>query len=209
MTLGLLDIFIIFLITIGPLKGMIVYGALTAEADQDFRRKVAIKAVSTATVICVLFAVAGEFLLQIFHVTLPALKFSGGLILLIFAIGMVLGSGGHSEPEAGAAPSTDIAISPIAVPMLATPHGIVAIVTVSAAATSLGQRLGIIAMVLAVEAFNLLVMLNAFRILKYLSPAGLQVIGRIVAILLAALAVQLMIFAFRDLGLIAPVAVGH
>jgi multiple antibiotic resistance protein len=138
MTLGAVDIFTILLITIGPLKGMIVYAALTAKADLAFRRKVALRAVVTATGIVLLFILAGEFMLQVFHVTIPALKIAGGIILLLVALHMVMGEMGSEEKEGveAAEPSLDIAIFPLAVPMLATPQGIVAIVAMTAAATT-------------------------------------------------------------------------
>lgn len=91
MQFGAVDIFTILLITIGPMKAMIVFTALTARADVAFRRKVAIRAVATATGIVLLFIVAGELLLQVFHVTLPALKIAGGIILLLVALHMVMG----------------------------------------------------------------------------------------------------------------------
>jgi multiple antibiotic resistance protein len=59
---------------------MIVYAALTAKADLAFRRKVALRAVVTATGIVLLF-LAGEFMLKVFRI--PALKIAGGIILLV------------------------------------------------------------------------------------------------------------------------------
>src|SRR5690349_17000393 len=91
MPFGLVDIFVILLITIGPIKATIVYAALTAKADSAFRRQVAVKTVIAAGAVILLFVLAGEFLLQVFHITLPALKIAGGLILLLFALHMVLG----------------------------------------------------------------------------------------------------------------------
>jgi multiple antibiotic resistance protein len=112
MKLGAVDIFTILLITTGPLKGMIVYAALTAKADLAFRRKVALRV--TATGIVLLFILAGEFMLQVFHVTTPALKIAGGIILLLVALHMVMGETGDEEKEGveAAEPSLDIAIFP-------------------------------------------------------------------------------------------------
>ena len=198
MELGLVDVFTILLVTIGPLKAMVIFTAITGSADDAFRRTVAIKGVMVAAIVLLLFVVAGEFLLQIFHVSLPALKIAGGLILVLFALGMVMGSGNHGE-ETGGNPSPDIAIYPLAMPAIATPQGIVAVVTLAAAADL--QRLIIIAvMVLAIMAINLGTLLAAGRIVAWIGPAGLQIMAKVAGILLAALAVQLMISALRDLG---------
>jgi small neutral amino acid transporter SnatA (MarC family) len=110
MKFGAVDIFTILLITIGPLKGMIVFAALTAQADPGFRRKVAMRAVATATGIVLLFIVAGELMLQIFHVTLPALKIAGGIILLLVALHMVMGEMGNEGKDMGTALITALTI---------------------------------------------------------------------------------------------------
>lgn len=205
MPFGLVDIFVILLITIGPIKATIVYAALTAKADSTFRRQVAIKTVVTAGAVILLFVIAGEFLLQVFHITLPALKIAGGLILLLFALHMVLGDEKKGDAE-GAAPSTDIAVYPLAMPLMATPQGIVAIVTLAASADTMRENVGLLVMVLIILAINLVVLLLADKIIKFIGPAALLVIGKIVGILLAGLAVQLMISAGTDLGLIAKAA---
>jgi multiple antibiotic resistance protein len=203
MTLGWLDVFVLFLITVGPLKGLVVFAAVTAKADAGFRRAVAFKAITAATIVVLVFALAGQVLLDVFHVTLPALKIAGGLILLLFALHMVMGE--PEKEEAGAAPpSMDIAIYPLAMPALATPQGIVAIVTIMAAAHGWGEMVRNIVLLLAVMAIDLGALLAADRIVKWLGAAALGIIARIAGILLAALAVQLAISALRDLGALAP-----
>ena len=201
MQFGILDIVTVLLVTIGPLKALIIYATLTAKADAGFRRQVAIKTVATATIVSLVFVVAGEILLRIFHVSLPALKIAGGIILLLFAIGMVMG-GGHDDEETPKALSLDIAVYPLAMPMMATPQGLVALTAISAAQPN-ALWVGIIALiVLIIMGFNLVCLLSADRIIKAIGPSGLQIIAKVAGVLLTALAVQLMILGFRDLGLI-------
>ncbi|HEX7073424.1 MAG TPA: MarC family protein [Hyphomicrobiaceae bacterium] len=209
MQLGTVDIATLLLVTVGPLKALIVFGTLTARADSDFRRQVAIRTVAVATIVTLLFVLAGEFLLQIFHITLPALKIAGGIILLLFAIHMVMGEAGKKEDIK--MPSPDIAIFPLAMPMMATPQGLVAITVIVAGRQSYSDVLVVVVILLAIMVFNLVCMLSADRIISAIGPAALQVIAKIAGLLLTALAVQLMISAFRDLGLIERVigATGH
>jgi multiple antibiotic resistance protein len=202
--LGTLDILMILLITVGPLKAAIVFSSMTAKADTAFRRAVAIKTVSTATIVVLLFAVFGEFMLKVFHVSLPALKLAGGLILVLFAISMVLGAGHDDEPKVAANPSMDIAIYPLAMPLMATPQGIVAIVTIAAAAATFGDTARLLILLVAIMALNLATLLAAEKIIKAIGAPALVITGRIVGILLAALAMQLMISALRDLGALPP-----
>ena len=116
---------------------------------------------------------------------------------------MVMGEMGNEEKEGvkAAEPSLDIAIFPLAVPMLATPQGIVAIVAMTAAATT-SQLIMIVVFSLAIMAFNLLSCSAAGRIVKVIGVSGIQVIAKVAGILLAALAVQLMLLALQDLGVL-------
>ena len=201
MQFGVLDIVTVLLVTIGPLKALIIYATLTARADADFRRQVAIKTVTTAAIVTLVFVLAGEMLLQIFHVSLPALKIAGGIILLLFAIGMIMGGHGGEE-EKPKALSLDLAVYPLAMPMMATPQGLVALTAITAAQPNL-LWVGVIALiVLAIMALNLACLLSADRIIKAIGPSGLQIIAKVAGVLLTGLAVQLMILGFRDLGLI-------
>jgi len=207
MQFGILDIITVLLVTIGPLKALIVYGTLTARADADFRRQVAIKTVTTAAIVSLVFVLSGEILLRIFHVSLPALKIAGGIILLLFAIGMVMGGGHGDEEEKPKTLSLDIAVYPLAIPMMATPQGLVALTAIAAAQPNL-LWVGLLALiVLAIMALNLACLLSADRIIKAIGPSGLQVIAKVAGVLLTGLAVQLMILGFRDLGLIDPALV--
>jgi multiple antibiotic resistance protein len=202
MQLGALDILMIFLVTIGPLKASIVYTTLTANADPAFRRSVAIKTVVTSTVVAILFVVAGEFLLKVFHVSIPALKIAGGLILLLYALSMVMGDESNKSSHAGTVQSTDIGIYPLAMPLMATPQGLVAIVTITATATSTNEVLLVAGLILGIMAFNFVFLLVAHRIIGLIGPSALQIVARIVGLLLVALAVQLMIWGLGDLGVL-------
>lgn len=204
MQLGFIDILTILLVTVGPLKVLIVFGTLTAKADSDFRRQVANRTVMIATIVTLVFVVAGEFFLQVFHISLPALKIAGGIILLLFALGLAMGGGHEEEGEKPKALSLDIAVFPLAMPMMATPQGLVAITVIVAA----GRVLVVIVALLLVMALNLLCMRSADRIIKAIGPSALQVIAKVAGLLLTALAVQLMILGFRDLGVIPAVAGG-
>lgn len=205
MPFGIADIFVILLITIGPLKATIVYATLTAKSDAAFRRQVAIKTVITATIVIILFILAGEVILKVFHISLPALKIAGGLILLLFALHMVLGEEKKGQAEE-VGPSPNIAVYPLAMPLMATPQGIVAIVTIAAGAQTMGDIAILLVLALIILAINLIVLLLADKIIAAIGPAALMIIGKIVGILLAGLAVQLMISAGIDLGLIAKPA---
>lgn len=205
---GIADIIALLFVTIGPLKAAIVYSKMTATAGPALKKQIAFSTVTVATIVCLVFVFFGQNLLNLFHVSLPALKIAGGLILLLFALDMVLGE--HKDVEGGdLPPSPEIAIYPLAIPLMATPQGLVAITAIVAETQTFVQKLAVAAIVLAVMALNLVILLSAGKLGLGKSAGRAIVISKVMGLLLSALAVQLMISAFRDLGLIAAAAQAH
>ncbi|MGH6890638.1 MAG: MarC family protein [Dongiaceae bacterium] len=204
MSLGIADILIILLIVAGPLKPAIVFAALTAKSDAAFKRQVAIKTVVTASIVLLIFILAGEGILGVFHISLAALKLAGGLILLLFALGMVMGEEKKGD-AAAAPPSLSIAVYPLAMPLMATPQAIVAIVTMAAAMPKMQGAATLVVLTAVVMAINLVVLVFADKIIAKIGVAALQITARVVGLLLAALAVQLMLWGLGDVGAIPPI----
>ena len=207
--MGWIEIFVLLFVTIGPVRAAIVFLGLTKSADADLKRAIAIRTVFISAVVCVIFALVGAGILAGLKVSVEALLIAGGAILFIFALKLVLGD----EKEASAAgpppaPTIDVAAFPLAVPLMASPHGLVAIVAIEATlqqgmtANALLEAGIFVGLILGVMAINLGFLLAADRIFAKIPPAILKVVLRVVGLLLCALAVQLIIFGFDGLGLI-------
>lgn len=207
MNFGIADDIAILAITVGPLKAAIVYATLTGGADKALRRAIAFRTVIVATLVLLIFVVFGEFILRIFHISLPALKLAGGLILLLFALGMVMGDDQNGLGSGGPV-TIAVATYPLAMPLMATPQGIVTVVTLAAAKPELSNIILLIVILLAIMGLNLVVLLSANKILGK-GGGAMQVVGRVVGLLLAGLAMQLMILGLTDLGLIPAAAQAH
>ncbi len=204
-----LDIFFGILITMGPLKVVLVYGETTRELSPEWRRRIAVKAVGVAAIVGLLFIVLGKVLLDLFHFSTAALTIAGGAILFIFAINMVLSSGGGDNHGAEDKDPTKIAVFPLAMPLMATPIGIVYLTVLSVTFNEVNVMLIIIGLLfLLVMLINLGVLLGESKILKYIPADAFGVAERILGILLAALAVQTIINGLRELGVLAAQA-GH
>ena len=200
----LIDIFLIIFIGMGPIKALLVYIGMTKDADRALQRQVAQKAVITATVVGLLLLVAGAFFMRILHFTTSALTIAGGLILLILALTIVLSPAEKPEPDAtldeGALLSK--AIYPLGIPLLLNPVGIVALTVFSAETQGLLQ-LGVIAvMVLVVAAIDFGIFVVSHRLGKYLTHERILVLEKLLGILLAALAVQMILNGLAELGII-------
>lgn len=201
------DIFFGILITMGPLKVVLIYGETTRELSPELRRRIAVKAVGVAAIVGLLFIVLGKVLLDLFHFSIAALTIAGGAILFIFAINMVVSRGAGNNHGAEDKDPTKIAVFPLAMPLMATPIGIVYLTVLSVTFNEADVTLIIIGLLfMLVMLINLGILLGESKILKYIDPDAFGVAERILGILLAALAVQTIINGLRELGVLAAQA---
>ena len=187
----ILSVFTMIFVTMGPIKVLIVYAEKTASIAPPVRRRIAYKAVFIASAIGLLFVIAGKFLMELFKFSIGSLQIAGGLILLIFAIGMVLSESEHEEKEYSDREADGLAVYPFAMPLMASPMGIVVLTVYSVAADAANEQLIWLGVVfLVVMVINLVALLTEERVLNFISPEVLQVAERVLGILLAALSVQ-------------------
>jgi multiple antibiotic resistance protein len=201
---GFLDILLIVYICTNATKALIVFGRFAPAMDAALRRRVALTAVGVATFVCLLFAAIGRTLLVVFHISPAALAIAGGVILLTVALKLVSGdAAGSAKPDAPPArtPGIGLATYPLALPLMASPHGLVAIVSLTGSG-SLEQAAMTSAAVVVVMAANLLVLLFAGTLLRALGPTTFKVAATVSGLLLAALAVQMVVDGLGDLGLV-------
>ena len=198
-----IDTFLLLLIGIGPKIALVPFVELTAPLDAATKALVVRKMLTTAGVVAVILVGLGELLARLLHFSTGSLSIAGGIILIIIAITMVLGTGDPSGKTAVAeGDPMRIAVFPLAVPYLLNPAGIVALVTLSAEAASVAvfaMVLGLLAVMLVLDAavFRL-----ANRVSDKLDESRMLVTEKIFGILLAALAVQLVLDGLESVGVI-------
>jgi MarC family membrane protein len=167
------------------------------------RREQAVRACVIAFVVLAAFGVVGETLLRALAIGLPAMRVAGGVLLFITAAEMVTGSGAvrQTEPEREEAIRTtaDISIFPLAIPLIAGPGAMTTMVLLHSSASGDVARIGAIeaALVTAIGV-QLVALLGAPRLLRLLGPTGSNVIGRVLGVLLAALAAQIALDGLRE-----------
>jgi multiple antibiotic resistance protein len=200
------DVLIFFFLTLGPLKAIAPFAGLTQECDPTFRRAVAWRATTVATIIVLAVALLGDLVLENWHVSIAAIVITGSIILFSQAFQMIM------QPLAAAPaptppcavqspPSLEIAHFPLAIPVLVTAPGLVAIVGFMAIAAGHWAQKGIVlAGLLVIMGLNLITLLNIEAILKHGSPLVQRVLGWVMAVLQAALAVQYLINGLVRLG---------
>jgi multiple antibiotic resistance protein len=209
-----LEVILLLLATLGPLKVTIVCASLTADASPEFIKRVAFRSVLIALAVCILFAVLGEAILKVFKVSIPAFQIGGGIVVLLFSLEMAVGSKQEEKSDAQspaknpAEPSLDIATYPLAIPLMASVSGLVAIVSLLAQRDDLGAVLYLVAVIVAIMAINYLCLRTCKYIVRAVGSTVLQVVGRIMGVILVSLAVELILMGFYGLGLITKHPVG-
>ena len=190
----LLRHFMMMWTTVDPIGNLAIFAALTASLGAVERRKVAFRATIYAGVILLVAVVAGQILLDAIGIHLLSLKLAGGLILFIFAIKMLFGDMDRDTgpPE----PGKDIAVFPLAVPSIAGPGTIMAVIvlTDNDVYTVPEQALTSV-MLLLVLIVTYVLFLMSEKVLKVIGRAGASILIRVMGIILAALSVELVMSA--------------
>jgi small neutral amino acid transporter SnatA (MarC family) len=166
------------------------------------RRKMLMTA-ATAALVLVLF---GEVLRILFHFSVGSLSIAGGLILLVLAAKMVLEQHGEDQWSTPGSDPMRLAVTPLAVPFLLNPVGIVGLMTISAEAGSFSVFAVEIAILALVLALDVVVFRWADRAGQVLDEDRMLVVEKVFGFVIAAVAVQLVIDGLHSLGLISA---GH
>jgi multiple antibiotic resistance protein len=182
------EVFVTLLVIVDP-PGMVpVFLALTGTLPAKERARAGTQAVLLALGVIVIFAVAGQTLLDYLHVQLPALQGAGGLLLVLVALQLLTGKTDEPSEQGG---TTNVALVPLGTPLLAGPGAIVATMLFVQRADGLNDYTVIGLGILAVMMTVWLVLRFSGGIVKLLRPGGIEVLTRIAGLLLAAIAVQL------------------
>ncbi len=195
-----LTAFTTFFAVIGPIDSAVLLATLTPNATGAERRAIALKAVLIATLIVLVFALFGQPILTQLGVTLPALQVAGGIILFMIALEMTLSkrpgpsklsAKESEEAETKAERHAEIAVFPLATPLLAGPGAMTSAIVLAAGTRGDFKLLGaVVVAILAVMGVTLVFLLLAQEIHQLIGLTARKVIVRVFGVLLAAIAVQ-------------------
>jgi len=196
-----LTAFTTFFAVIGPVDSAVLVASLTPNLTRAERRAVSVKAVFIATIIILVFALVGEPVLRQLGVSIAALQTAGGIILFVIAIDMTLSRrpgattlspGENAEVENKAEANAEIAVFPLATPLLAGPGAMTGAIVLAASTNGDSALLAaVIAGIVAVMALTLALLLVAQEVHRMIGITARKAIVRVFGVLLAALAVQL------------------
>jgi multiple antibiotic resistance protein len=175
---------------------------MTEHDDAAKRAAMARRACLVATGVLLFFALTGTLIFKIFGVTLAAFKIAGGILLLLTALDMLQ----HKPSTTRATPDEieegaqkdDIAIVPLAMPLLSGPGAIATVTMLTSESTALWQLAPIVAAILATTGLSYLLLRGATYVERVLGRSGQAILGRVMGLLLAAIAVEFMLSGLRE-----------
>jgi multiple antibiotic resistance protein len=191
-------------VVLDPIGTAVLFAAMTRHAQAERRRQMASKAVLLAGLILLLFAFAGEVLLNGLGISLPAFRIAGGLLLFLLAADMVFArpSGLRAttaEEDAESIHRHDLSVFPLAFPLIAGPGAMTTVVLlIGRAGANTAHLAAVVGVLLLVLLLMLGLFLNAGRVERILGVTGSNVVSRVLGIILAALAVQFVLDGIRQ-----------
>jgi multiple antibiotic resistance protein len=189
------------LFIVDPIAVVPTYLVITQGQTTDQRRATARRACVAAAVLLITFALAGRGIFSLFGITMPAFRIAGGLILWVVAMDMLHGTRstqeGTAEITEGRA-KEDVALTPLAMPMLAGPGAISTVMVLAGQARTTPQQIAVYASILLTIVISWLTLRVGERLVVRMGQTGIRVMTRIMGLLLAAIAVQFVITGVRE-----------
>jgi multiple antibiotic resistance protein len=191
--------FITLLVMVNPIEAAAAFETLTAGDAASRQAAIAWRATVAGLVILVAFGFAGEMILRSLGVSFSAFRIAGGVLLFKVGANMVFAQQTQTQEASSQAnqESPDPSIFPLAIPIITGPGALTAAVTLFARAHERPDPYGAMAVlvVLACIVFGItyLTMRGSQRLTRLLGPTGVDAVGRIMGVIVAAIAVQLIV----------------
>ena len=193
-----ITVFMGFFAIMNPISNVPIFLGLTDEDDRQTAASVALRSLLLAFLIVALFAVAGKLIFELFGVTLPAFRITGGLIVFVIGFHMLQGnqSSIHHPHEANKQTSRkaalSVAVSPLAMPILAGPGTIATAMSFSAGGGLLNVMVTILAFAVLCVITYLFFVFGA-KFVTYIGSSALGAITRMMGLILAVIGTQMVI----------------
>lgn len=190
--------FTILFVIMDPPGNVPVFLALTSKADSWAQKRAAFQATLTSFSVIVVFALFGQYILNLLQISVEALRLSGGVLLFLVAMELLTGKD-QQEPDATGDYSVNVALVPLGTPLLAGPGTIVAVMV--AVANAHGNFAATTGVALAVVVMHLVLWVSlyfAVALSGVLGEGGTLLLTRIAGLLLAAIATQMVASSIFD-----------
>jgi multiple antibiotic resistance protein len=190
-------------VIVDPLASVPAFLAMTPQDTPEQRIKTARLACFVMAVVLLIFAVAGEIIFKFFGITMPAFQIAASIVLLIVALDMLRAQRSRvqetDEETSAGVEKADIAITPLAIPMLAGPGAISTAILLQNQAAGVAKHVALYASIVAVSLASYVIFRISARGAQWLNPIAIKIVTRIMGLLLAAVAIQFLINGLKGL----------
>jgi len=198
----LLHTFITLFVVLDPVGIVPMFVALVRSGDAAYQKKMAIRSTMIASSLLVVFFFAGNGLLNLLGIGMPAFRIAGGALLFLLSIDMIFArhSGLRSttiREQQEAEHKNDISVFPLAFPLIAGPGALTTVLLMSSTQATPAIVGGMFVILIIVSGILLLSLLYALKLTKLLGETGANVISRLFGLILAALAAQYIVDGIR------------
>jgi len=182
---------------VDPLGTAPIFLSITEGKSAQERNRTALRASVITFLILLVFAFVGEWILRLLRVTISSFQIAGGILIFIIALSMLQArrSRAKSTPreEHEKHEGEDVAVFPLAIPMLSGPAAITTVMVLINLSTSLTQRALVILAIFLTCLLTYLILRASGRVLGLLGQTGINVLTRLMGLLLAVISVQFVI----------------
>lgn len=189
------------LFIVDPLAAVPSYLVITQDETPSHRRRTALRACIGMALILLVFTAAGSLIFRMLGITLAAFRIAGGLILWLVALDMLRAQRSTQETReelAEGQAKEDVALTPLAIPILAGPGAISTAMVLASQATSVPETAVVYGSILITAVVSYVTLRLGERLLAVLGRTGIRVLTRIMGLLLAALATQFILTGVRE-----------
>jgi multiple antibiotic resistance protein len=187
---------------VDPFAAVPIFLALVGSQPRPAQARTAMRASATCFVVLTVFGLAGGLVFNFFGITLPAFKITGGILL--FGVGFEMmrakrsATRGTTEEAREAETKEDVGLMPLGIPLLSGPGAIATVIVLVGKARSLEQRACLFVAIATVSAISFLTLRSAELVARVLGKTGINVVERVMGLILAAVATQLVIDGARE-----------
>jgi len=197
------DSFVTFFVVLDPIGTAAVFAGLMHGASDEARKRMAWRSTVIASLLLFAFASGGALLFEVLGISIAAFRIAGCALLFLLATDMVFARPSGIRNPTGAeqeeaARSQDISVFPLAFPLLAGPGALTSVVLAIGQAHTFAAAGAVTGSLVAVLVLTLAALLSAKWLLQALGVTGANVVGRVLGIILAALAAQYVIDGIGD-----------
>lgn len=187
--------FVTLFVIVDPVMNVPIFAALLDRTEKKEYERIVRKAVIIAAVVLIIFTYSGNLIFNLLGIEMYSFRIAGGILLFIISLEMLFGRRTKTKitEEEEEEWREDIAVTPLAVPLLTGPGAITSGIVLYSSAQTLAQKTMLIVAIMAVFFVAYLILKNSKKVFEFLGNTGNKVISRIMGILLAAISVQFVV----------------